>query len=441
LIVLKFGGTSLAGPEPIRRLGEILRGSLERKPVVVLSAVSGVTNRLFRLSDLALKGGDWQEEFTALTDVHHAILRDLALEENLLDELLGELSGLIRGIALIQECTPRTNDYLVSFGERLSVRLVVAHLKKAGIPARAFDAFDVGLVTDSRFGAARPLADVDSRISSALASVTEVPVITGYIGKDEKGSITTLGRGGSDFSASIFGAALQAEEIQIWTDVDGVMSADPRIVKGARFIEKMSFAEASELAFYGAKVLHPATMIPAVRKKIPIRVLNSYRPEFEGTTIVAQLSAADRGVKSIASKDHISVVNIVAPPMIFQSGFLERIAEVFARHETVIDMISTSEVSLAMTTDSSARLEPVVKELTEFAEVSVKRAMSLISVVGEEISVRSDFAALVFAVVAKLGVTLEMISFGATRNNLAFVVAQESVQKVVVALHRELFEV
>lgn len=440
MLVLKFGGTSVGGAGPIRRVAEIIRNSLPRKPVVVVSAVAGVTNRLFRLSELAAKGADWKPDLQVLKEIHGDIVKELGLEESCLESLLCQLDRLVSGIALLKECSPRARDYLASFGERLSVRILAAYLRKIGIPAKAFDAFDVGLITDGHFGAARPLPDVDERIRGALSGIKEVPVITGYIGKDANGNVTTLGRGGSDYSASIFGAALDAEEIQIWTDVDGVMTGDPRIVESARFIKKMSFAEASELAFYGAKVLHPATMIPAVRKNIPIRVLNSYRPDFEGTLIVATLLPEERGVKSIASKDRIAVVNIVAPPMIFQYGFLEKIASVFARHEIVIDMIATSEISVAMTTSPDAELEPVVADLSQFSEVTVQRDMSLVSIVGEELRERSDIAALVFGVLAKLGMKIEMISYGATRNNLSFVVPQAHVRDVVKALHRKLFE-
>ena len=439
MIVLKFGGTSVGGTEPIRRVGQIVERALPRKPVVVVSAVAGVTNRLFRIADLALSHGDWQADLDSLADLHRSILADLDLDVGLLDGLVDELQGLIRGIHLLGECTPRARDHLVSYGERFSVRIVSAHLAKVGIPVACLDSFDAGLITNDHYGAARPLPDVDERIRGALSALGAVPVITGYIGKDPGGNITTLGRGGSDYSASIFGAALDVEEIQIWTDVDGVMTADPRIVKGARFIPRMSFAEASELAFYGAKVLHPATMIPAVRKNIPIRVLNSYRPEFEGTTIVARLEPTERMVKSIASKDRIAVVNIVAPPMIFQYGFVERVADVFGRHEIVIDMIATSEVSLAMTTDAAARLEPVVAELSRFAEVTVQRDMSLVSVVGEEMRERVDLTAKVFNLLARTKTPIEMISYGATRNNLAFVVTQDRVKDVVTALHAELF--
>jgi aspartate kinase len=307
------------------------------------------------------------------------------------------------------------------------------------VPDAAHDSNHAGLVTDSRFGGARPLPEADERIRSALAGWREVPVITGYIAKDAAGDITTLGRGGSDFSASIFGAALGAEEIQIWTDVDGVMTADPRLVKQARLLKKLSFAEASELAFYGAKVIHPATMVPAVRKNIPIRVLNTYRPEFEGTTIVRDLAPGERGVKSITSKDHISVVSIIAPPMALQYGFLARIADVFKRHEIVIDMIATSEVSVALTTPPKVNLEPAVRDLSEFSEVTVQEDLALVSVVGEEIRDKAGFAAGVFQTLARMGVNLEMISFGATRINLSFAVASQRVRDVVLALHQELF--
>ncbi|MBN1441184.1 MAG: hypothetical protein JXA90_00680, partial [Planctomycetes bacterium] len=237
------------------------------------------------------------------------------------------------------------------------------------------------------------------------------------------------------------------EEIQIWTDVDGVMSADPRIVKSARYLSKLSFAEASELAFYGAKVVHPATMTPAVRKNIPIRVLNTYRPEFEGTTIVSKLDPVEKGVKSITSKSDISIITVVAPPMALQYGFLERIANVFKSREIVIDMIATSEISVALTTTSSistpgrgnAALKAAVEDLRAFSEVSVKEGMAQVSVVGEEIRDRVGFAAGIFDVLRGLGVNVEMISFGATRINLSFAIPGEQVQTVVRGLHDRLF--
>jgi aspartate kinase len=408
--------------------------------LVVVSAVGGVTNQLFRLGELALARSGWQEECRALAERHRAILRELDLDPELADELLAELYQLLLGIEMLRERTPRTADYLASFGERISARIVAAHLASAGVPARALDAWDAGLVTDGRFGGARPLPEAEQRIARALAGRRgEVAVVTGYVGKDAAGNITTLGRGGSDYSAAIFGAALDAEEIQIWTDVDGVMTADPRIVPGARHVEAITFAEAAELAFFGAKVLHPATMVPAIARNVPIRVLNSFRPEFPGTVVVARLEGDARRVKSIATKDRIVAVNVVAAPMLLQYGFLERIADVFARHEIVVDVIATSEVSIAMTTDATARLDPVVAELARFAEVSVVRDLALVSVVGEELKDKAGFAAKVFGTLGEIGAKVEMISYGATRNNLSFVVASARMKEVVGALHERLF--
>lgn len=446
MIVQKFGGTSVGGAEPIRRLASIVERALPRRPIVVVSAVGGVTNQLFALCELALadsvdraRGGAWRAAHANLVEKHQAILRELELPPDMLDPLLAELEGLVRGIALIGEATPRTQDLLASFGERLSARIVAAHLASRGLRARAVDAWDAGLTTDARFGGARPLRESEVAIRAKLGDADFVPVITGYIGRDAQGRVTTLGRGGSDYSAAIFGAALGVEEIQIWTDVDGVMSADPRIVPGARQRARLSFAEAAELAFFGAKVLHPATMVPAVEKDIPIRVLNSFRPEQPGTTIVRTLRAEERGVKSIASKHGIAVINVVAAPMLLQFGFLERVADVFARHEVVVDVIATSEVSLALTTDSAARLEGVIADLSTFSEVTLLRDMALVSVVGAELADSLRVQARVLATLDEIGVKVEMLSYGATRNNLSVVLAAARLREAVTALHERLF--
>jgi aspartate kinase len=439
LILQKFGGTSVGGPDPVRRLGEIVRRSLPRGPMVVVSAVGGVTNRLIRLTELATSGEAWEPELAAIARTHEQLVQDLGLDSALLGALPRELADLVRGIALVRERTPRTLDAVASFGERISARIVAAHLVRIGIPAVALDAWDAGLVTDARFGGARPLQDSEASIRRALAGVAGVPVITGYVGKSRTGEITTLGRGGSDFSAAIFGAALGAEEIQIWTDVDGVMTADPRIVPRAKQVRSMSFAEAAELAFFGAKVLHPATMAPAVRTNIPIRVLNSFRPEQEGTLVTAKPERSGGPVRSIAHKDHIAVVNVVAAPMMLQFGFLEKVADVFARHEIVVDMIATSEVSLALSTEPGARLEPALAELASFSEATVVRDVALVSVVGEGLKERVDPCATVLATLAELRVQVEMISYGATRNNLSLVVPGARVREVVAALHARLF--
>lgn len=440
MIVQKFGGTSVGGSQQIRRVGEIIQRSLPRKPLVVVSAVGGITDRLIRLGELALAGAEWNKELDLIVEKHRSILDELGLEPELVDGLLEELGGLVRGIALIRERTARTQDYLLSFGERLSARIVSAHLRAQGLASTAWDAFDAGLVTTPRHGAARPLEEADAKIREVLAERDDVPVVTGFIGKNVDGVITTLGRGGSDYTASIFGAALGADEIQIWTDVDGVMTTDPRIVKTARQQPKLSCAEASELAFYGAKVVHPATMVPAVKNGIPIRVLNTHRPEFEGTLIVADLAPTERGVKSITCKQGISVVSVVAAPMAVQYGFMERIAAAFSHHEIIIDVIATSEVSVAITTKSDATLEPVVAELESFSEeVTVQQERAVVSLVGEELREKGGVTASVLSVLAQNEIAVEMISFGATRRNLSVVVEQAHAQAAVRVLHTHLF--
>lgn len=438
-LVQKFGGTSVGDAQAMQRVGRIVKSSLERRPLVVVSAVGGVTNKLFALGQQALARGEFERDFEALAAQHRGIVHDLDLNVPEIDPLLAELHDLLRGIALIRECTPRTTDYLASFGERLCARIVAAHLNAIGVPARALDAWDAGLLTDSRFGTARPLAETARLVPRALADLVVTAVVTGYIGRDSLGNVTTLGRGGSDYSAAIFGAALGVEEIQIFTDVDGVLTADPRKVGSARLVPTLSFAEAAELAFFGAKVLHPATMVPAVDAAIPIRVLNTFKPGAAGTCVVAELRDDERAVKSIASKESIVVVNIVAGEMMLQFGFLERIADVFARHQVVVDVIATSEVSVALTTDSGVDLAPVVEELAQFAEVNVVRDVALVSVVGEELQSSTDFAARVFGTLAEMEVRLEMISYGATRNNLSFVVPRARLSDVVHGLHQRLF--
>ena len=440
MIVLKFGGTSVGNAVAIRRVGSIVRSSLDRNPFVVVSAVGGITDRLFELRDLFLAGDAWEESFEGLCRTHRDILAELELDVQLVDGLSGELKTLLGELDDAGECTPKSLDHLVSFGERMSARIVAAHLQAEGIQSQAVDAFDAGLVTDSRHQRARPLDDVNSRIQQACKAFEGVMVATGYIARDEEGNITTLGRGGSDYSASIFGAALGAEEIQLWTDVDGVMTADPRIVAAASPLKTLSFEEAAELAFYGARVIHPATMIPAVDGDIPIRVLNTHRPDFPGTVILGSLEECDPRVKSITSKSHISVVNVVAPRMLDQYGFLARVAEVFKLHEVVVDMIATSEVSIAFTTQRGENLDSAIARLEEFSRVEVYHDMEQISVVGEEIRERIGFAEEVFAVLGDLNINIELISFGATRINLSFLVGTGHAREVVRVLHERLFE-
>lgn len=439
-IVMKFGGTSVGSAAAIRQTGAVVAAAAARRPLVVVSAVGGVTNELYALVRAALAGEALEGRVAALAGRHRAIAAELGAPCPAIEPLLAQLADILRGIALLGECTPRAHDHVASFGERLSARIVAAHLVQRGLPAVAVDAWDAGLATDRRFGGARPLPDADATIRAAVGAIDGLPVVTGYIGRSGQGETTTLGRGGSDYSAAIFGAALGVEEIQIWTDVDGVMSADPRKTRAARRVDTMSFDEAAELAFFGAKVLHPATMQPAVRRDIPIRVLNTFAPHLPGTLVTAHLAPHQRQVKSIATKDRIRVVNVVASEMQFQWGFLAKIAGAFERHEVVVDAIATSEVSVALTVDADVPLDGLVAELSRHAEVEVIGDVALVSLVGEELQDRRGFAAEVFSTLAELDVSPRLVSYGATGNNLSFVVAGARLADVVAALHARFFE-
>lgn len=440
--VLKFGGTSVADAERVRGVIEIVRGRAARGPVaVVVSAQAGVTNHLIDLAHAAARGATAPDALrTRLT----GLLADLALPADLIEEELDELETLLRGITLVGDLTARSLDRMMSFGERCSARIVAAAMDLAGLRARAFMAYDAGLVTDNTYGSARVEAVSYERIPAVLApTVLEgiVPVITGFIAEDGDGYITTLGRGGSDYSAAIFGAALGAEEIEIWTDVDGVMSADPRIVPGARSLDRMSFTEAAELAYYGAKVIHPATIQPAVWKNIPIRVLNTMRPEHPGTLVLRDLKDPVPGVRSIASKGGITAVHVTSLRMLLQYGFMRRMFEVFERHQVVIDMISTSEVSVTVTTDNPKNLPAAEEELRAFSEVRVERDKAILCLVGEGLQEQPDVLSRTFATLERAGISVRMVSVGASRMNVSLLVDKDDEKRAVKLLHEAHFGV
>jgi aspartate kinase len=438
--VLKFGGTSVGDAERIRGVAAIVRGRLARDRVVlVVSAQAGVTNHLIDLAHRAAKGAVEPTELRARLD---GLLRDLGLPPDLVEEEMEELATLLRGISLVGDLTPRSLDRMMSFGERASARIVAAALTAESIPARAAMAHDVGLLTDANYGAAHVLPESYERIPAALSPVLAegvLPVVTGFIARDRDGFLTTLGRGGSDYSAAIFGAALGAAEIEIWTDVDGVMSADPRMVPAARSLDVMSFAEAAELAYYGAKVIHPATIQPAIRKNIPIRVLNTMRPEHPGTLVVREHPAAAAGVRSIASKKGITAVHVTSLRMLLQVGFMRRMFEVFERHEVVIDMISTSEVSVSVTTDNPRNLPAVEAELREFADVRIESAKAILCLVGAGLRDAPDVLSRVFNTLERASIPARMVSVGASRINVSLLVDERDEARAVQALHREFF--
>ena len=435
MIVLKFGGTSVGSGPAIRQVYEIVRARLDQRPVVVVSAHAGVTDLLLELGRTAPRG---ETDTSAVVARHRTILRELELPADLLDPLLANLDDLVRGMKLVGEASPRALDHLASFGERCAARTVAAFFTRLGMPARAVDAHEAGLRTDANHGRARPLPD-DGRIASHFARIVEVPVVTGFIGATEQGHVTTLGRNGSDFSAALFGNALGAREIQIWKDVDAVMTADPKVVKDARPIPTMSFAEASELAYYGSKVLHPATIQPAMEKAIPVRVLNTMRPELPGTVILPQYDEPGVTVRAVVHKKGIHLVTLVSPRMLQQHGFLAKVFEAAARYEVDVDLVATSEVSITMTTDRGANLERLAAELSAIGQVTIEQRHALVCVVGAGIARSSHVAAQMLTTLADAGLRVRAISQGAIKVNIAVVLAEADADEAVRKLHARFF--
>ena len=450
-VVMKFGGTSVADPDAIRRLIAIVRGARHAggaAPVIVASALSGVTDKLVEIARLAEEGsGDAAAGvLDGLTDRHVAVASAVTTESRgaVLEHVrreLGEMKGLVHALAVLREVSPRSRDAVHAVGEVLSSVIVAGALNDAGIPASGVDARTV-LVTDAEHTAAAPeMIETCERCRERVAPVVaagRVPVLGGFIGATSNGVTTTLGRGGSDYSAAIFGACLGASEIQIWTDVDGMLTADPRIVEGPCVVPQLSFAEASELAYFGAKVLHPSTILPAVAKNIPVRILNSRRPENPGTLITADGRTDAGGLTAIACKRDVTVVDITSTRMLMAHGFLRRLFEVFERFRTAVDVVTTSEVSVSVTIDDTRRLDALVENLRHFAEVACEPEMAIVSAVGENL--RSDATLFGRAITALDRIPLRLVSQAASRRNLTFVLRNADVPEAMNRLHDTFFK-
>ncbi len=437
MIVMKFGGTSVESRAAIERVRQIVQARIERHPVVVVSAMGKTTNRLLEIANLAVSGCRDQalSKLLELRDFH---LRESGMERTI-DEHFQELSELIKGLAILGELTPRSIDAISSFGERISSLVVTNHFQHHGMRAVHVDSRKV-IVTDKRHTQACPLYDQTyakaAEIIPALAK-DHVVVMGGFIASTEDGTTTTLGRGGSDFTASIIGAGIDAEEIQIWTDVDGMLTCDPTVAPGGHRVKVLSFTEASELAYFGAKVLHPATVLPAIDKNIPVLILNSRNPTNPGTRIIADVVRSTNPIKSIACKKKIIVLNIRSTRMFMAHGFLRRIFEVFDRHEVPVDMIATSEVSVSLTVDSADRLPPILEELREFSDVTAENDQSIICIVGDNIGYTPGIGARLFRSLGNINV--RMVSQGASALNFGFVVASQDLPDAVKAIHAEFF--
>jgi aspartate kinase len=447
MIVMKFGGTSIESAAAIECAAGIVKARLERKPVVVVSAMGKTTNKLLAIAAAAIAGqrDEYIPQLHDLRDFHSrearlvAPLAERAALDRTLDDHFQELTELVKGLAVLGELTPRSIDAISSYGERLSSYIVALAFRHFGMRAAHVDSRRV-IVTDGRHTQAAPLFEQTyARLAREIPPLAaeQVVVMGGFIGSTEDGVTSTLGRGGSDFTASIVGAGIGAEEIQIWTDVDGMLTADPTILPGGHRVKTISFAEAAELAYFGAKVLHPATVLPAIEKNIPVLILNSRRPEAPGTRIVAEPAPCLNPVKSIACKRKITLVSINSTRMLMAYGFLKRIFEVFDRYETSVDMVATSEVSVSLTIDNTKRLSEVCAELRQFSEVSIEENQAIVCVVGDNIRSTPGVAGRVFN--ALNGLNIRMISQGASLLNLSFVVREADLKPAVEALHAELF--
>jgi aspartate kinase len=448
MIVMKFGGTSVADAAAIDRTAQIVKGRLSRRPVVVVSAMARVTDALLAAGKAAGEGRRQQalDLAQALRQRHHATAKELVSaaqyaelgpeierEFNVLDELLC-------GIAAVGELSPRSSDYVVSYGERLNSKVVTAAYQSRGIPSVLVDASTV-MITDAQHGKAIPQPDqIEHRAKNLVRPLLEsaqLPILGGFIGATEQGVLTTIGRGGSDFSAALLGSALDAEAIEIWTDVDGMMTTDPRICPEARRIRVISFEEAAELAYFGAKVLHPATVLPAVQKNIPVLVLNSLNPGNQGTLIVGRAPRSKSIFKAIAAKKRITIVEVVAARMLGAHGFLKAIFDVFDRHRCAIDVVATSEVSVSLTVDSNEAIPAIAADLEKIADVKYAGRNAIVCMVGENIRETPQVAARVFTALGEINV--RMISQGASEINITFVIDEDDVPEALRRLHKAFF--
>jgi aspartate kinase len=462
LVVMKFGGTSVEDAAAILRAAQVVAGRVAKglQPVAVVSAMAKVTDLLLSAAATASSGD--RASALAITERLRIRHRDtaaqlacsgsrergcndgpnpgLAATHAWMDAEFDGLDEVLRGLAVVGELTPRISDMIVSYGERLSSRMITEAFARCGLKAAHLDARKV-IVTDAQYGKAIPQdAAIERRLKEhvmPLLAEGRVPVMGGFIGATEQGVTTTLGRGGSDFTAAVVGGGIDAGSIEIWTDVNGIMTADPRVCPDALRVKTISFEEAAELAYFGAKVLHPATILPAVKKNIPVFVLNSKNAENSGTRITAMAAHCRSPFKSIAAKKRLTIMDIVASRMLLSHGYLKAIFEVFDRHRCPVDMVSTSEVSVSLSVDSNEKLPAIAADLSKLADVKYEGRKALICMVGENIRGQNGIAARVFQAVRH--VNLRMISQGASEINMSFMVEEDDADEAVRSLHAEFF--
>ncbi len=448
MIVMKFGGTSVQDAAAIDRAAQIVRGRVAEDPVVVVSAMAKVTDQLISMATAAGDGDkDRALELSRGVRERHYVAASELLGTGVFAQIHAELEtdfdaldDLLRGIAAVGELTPRTMDNVVSHGERLSSKLCAAAFSAREIAAELVDSREC-IITDNTFTKAIPQMDAtnDAVRDRLLPLIRDkrVPVMGGFIGATREGITTTIGRGGSDFSAAIVGAALDSSRIEIWTDVDGMKTTDPNLCPDALRIKSIGFEEAAELAYFGAKVLHPSTVLPAVHKNIPVLVLNSRNPSNEGTRITARAPHCRSTFKAIAAKKRVTIVDIIATRMLGAHGYLRTIFEIFDRHRCPVDVVSTSEVSVSVTVDSNEAIPKIAEELDKIADVKYSGRKAIVCLVGETLRDTPCVAAKVFTALGDINV--QMISQGASEINITFVIDEDDVPEAVRRLHKVFF--
>lgn len=451
MIVMKFGGTSVGDASAIKRLVEIVKTRLDRKPVVVVSAISKATDTLQKAAHFSENGelGNAIKLLKELEIRHINICKELLGEDSdnfvkvtaVIKEYFSDVIELLKGVSLLSELSDRSLAKIITHGELLSSAMINAVLNHNGINTKLVDARDF-IYTDNNYLIGEPLTErIKSEVPKALTgrlSENEVVLTQGFISNTEDKITTTLGRGGSDYSAALIGMAMDADEIEIWTDVDGMLTADPRKVNNTKIVPVISFEEAAELAYFGAKVLHPLTIQPAVEKDIPVRILNSIYPDNEGTLILSDSKKIKGGIKSISCKENIKVLNVFSTKMLNSYGFLKRIFEIFDKHKTSVDLITTSEVNVSLTLDNEEHITEIVNELSLFSRVNVEEDKSLICVVGKGLKNTKGIAKRIFQRLGEFNIT--MISQGASVINVSFVVNKSDLVEVMQILHIEFFE-
>ena len=450
MIVIKFGGTSIQDADAMSNMIEIVKSKIPKKPIVVLSAAAGITDALIKCARLASEDRE-AEALEALEGQivakHYGMIQGLinGLSEQdstirQFSTLFSELRNLLRGISITGDLSKRVLDFVMSYGERMSTTLAALAMKERNVHAQWIDSRQC-ILTNENFGKAEPDFEATAlKCRDILLPVLEsnaVPVMQGFIGATAKGVTSTLGRGGSDYTAAIVGAVLHADDIEIWTDVDGILTADPKIVPHARRLKVMSFQEASELAYFGAKVLHPSTLLPAVEKNIPVHIYNSRRPHVLGTLVKTNVAPTNICVKSVSYKKNITVLNISSTRMLGSYGFMKRIFDTFDAFKTSVDLVTTSEVSVSLSIDHTPDLDGLVKELSSFGIVSVESEKAIVCIVGERIKDEKGLASRIFGRLKDINI--HMISQGGSEINITFVIDEKDIPHAVRELHDEFF--